>query len=97
MKAQSLLVILLLPSLALVSTGHAQATSVKRITRQLPPGTVPSQPPPAPTPLPAPAARTNMAPATVAARTSAPVPPPAPVKAKTDAEKAELLKEDDRV
>ena len=92
MKIQPLLVLVVSFNLALASSIQAQATSVKRITKQLPPGSVPSQPPPAPAPPAPPANPMTSPPAAAPARTGSVAPPPAPVKPKTDAEKAELLK-----
>ena len=93
MKTQLILAVLLLLNVAFVSSIHGQATSVKRITKQLPPGSVPSpsQPPSAPVPP----AKPGPPSVTPPARTAVPVAPAAPaaaVKTKTDAEKAELLK-----
>jgi len=90
MNTRSLLAILLFTHLAFVSSSHAQATSVKRIARQLPPGSVP-QAPPAPTP-PAGSVLTPPAAPVKASVAVPPAVPAAPVKPKTDAEKAELLK-----
>ena len=88
MKALSQLAILLLVNLAFVTSSHGQATSVKRITKQLPPGSVATQPPP----IPATPAKPVSPPATTSARTGLVAVPVAPVKTKTDAEKDEILK-----
>lgn len=90
MKTRSQLAILLLLNLAFVTSSHGQATSVKRITKQLPPGSVATQPPPPPVP---PSTAKPVSPsATTSARTGLVAVPVAPVKTKTDAEKEEILK-----